>query len=274
MLSLPGPGISFLASGAEDIEEYSRSVRNEEEVWIFRGQGANVFPQPRYFRAKMPKSGLVESERVCLDKTRAELGVGCDCSRVTDWDLLTSVQHHGGPTRLLDWTQNLPVAIFFAAMGRLREISAGVPFASTRNAVVWLLKTRKEQWLDLRSGLPALADIQGVSFFRPNDIDLRVIAQDSVFSVHPIPKSSLDLALGGWPNSVDLRNKGDIISIAFDDEALTSVFDWLKEAKLTDQSIYPDPTRIVNHWFNSYEALPHLRTVRSSVGIPWRASVK
>jgi hypothetical protein len=34
-----------------------------------------------------------------------------------DWDFLFAMQHYGTPTRLLDWTEVLGVAIYFAALG-------------------------------------------------------------------------------------------------------------------------------------------------------------
>jgi hypothetical protein len=34
-----------------------------------------------------------------------------------DWQILTQMQHYGVPTRLLDWTDRLAVALFFALMG-------------------------------------------------------------------------------------------------------------------------------------------------------------
>lgn len=36
----------------------------------------------------------------------------------TDWDVLTQMQHYSVPTRLLDWTDRLAVALFFALTGK------------------------------------------------------------------------------------------------------------------------------------------------------------
>jgi hypothetical protein len=63
---------------------------------------------------------------------------------IDDWEHLISAQHHGVPTRLLDWTYSPLVAAFFATRPLLPE----------RDRVVWRL-----DWMQVHEkfGFPALA---------------------------------------------------------------------------------------------------------------------
>jgi hypothetical protein len=128
---------------------------------------------------------------------------------VNDWELLITAQHHGVPTRLLDWTYSPLVAAYFATRpGRA---------ARNRDRAVWRL-----DWLQVHEafGFPKLALLiedlhelfghEGSSFtpwrlfewdtertpfacmLEPPSLNARIIAQAAVFTLCSDKKIPLD----------------------------------------------------------------------------------
>ena len=85
--------------------------------WVFRGQSNKEWP----LRASVGRgdSYRLDWERLLLDQFRRQAEPYVTSAGLTEWDWLALAQHHGLPTRLLDWTSNSLVACFFAcASGR------------------------------------------------------------------------------------------------------------------------------------------------------------
>jgi hypothetical protein len=92
----------------------------------------------------------------------------------SDFEWLFLAQHYRLPTRLLDWTTNPLVAIYFASLGE----------ADTDFAVYRTLHLR---WLAPGAHTDPFV-IPDVSAVHPPHIDQRHVAQDGVFTVHPDPR--------------------------------------------------------------------------------------
>ncbi len=124
------------------------------------------------FRSSIP---VVESEMLRLFKNYAAPYL--PKHELSAWDLLAIAQHHGLPTRILDWSRNPLVAAYFAVEQECNGDSA-----------VYVLKGK--MFIDIKKNEPF--ELNEVSKFIPEHITPRITAQSGLFTVHPDPSKSLD----------------------------------------------------------------------------------
>ncbi len=100
----------------ECVEDLIRDLGTVEAAtpW-FRGQVDNTWPlSPSLLR----DGGHRDHETDMLKRFKQEAAQLVDVSDSSEWNWLSMAQHHGLPTRLLDWTTNPLVGLFFAVEER------------------------------------------------------------------------------------------------------------------------------------------------------------
>ena len=121
-----------------------------------------------------------------------------------DWQRLVVAQHHGLPTRLLDWTTNPLVALFFAVEGRSERCVQGTDHCQwcagndIHDSVVHVLKGRDaftvaglaRSSANGEAPLYAYDDEPGV--LRPPTISPRIAAQGGMFTIRKNPGKPID----------------------------------------------------------------------------------
>lgn len=118
-------------------------------------------------------NALVVSERAMLDQFKVR-GMPYLASRpANDWEWLALGQHYGLPTRLLDWTRNPLVALYFACVADFDKDGA-VYFAGRLNEV------------DLRTHTDPF-EIRNTRAWHPLQIDQRMFLQQGLFTISPNP---------------------------------------------------------------------------------------
>lgn len=163
----------------EDLRKFHDVLlKYHTSVDIFRGVSDAEFelipklgrPEMK-FRASIP---IVEREMLRLFKDHASPYL--PNRNLSDWELLAIAQHHGIPTRLLDWSRNPLVAAYFA-----------VEYEFDKNSAIYVLKGTK--FLDTEKIKPFKVKI--VSKFIPPHITPRITTQSGLFTIHPNPTEPL-----------------------------------------------------------------------------------
>ncbi len=164
----------------KSMDEILEVVWKYPELEFFRGQSnSNWFLEPRLprlFKNQNIKETWAGIEASMLEDFRKYSIPHLTRDPRDDLEWLILGQHYGLPTRLLDWTTNPLKALFFALYKCKND---GALFGLEPRILV---STFGESM--------TLESISDVTAFLPNWIDNRIIAQESCFTIFPLPPDS------------------------------------------------------------------------------------
>ncbi len=208
------------------------------EDTLFRGQPVDEPLLPKLARdTTTPRPNvLVAEKRMIRDFKRRSLPL-LDIKPTSNWDWLAIAQHHGMATRLLDWTLNPLVALWFA-VNRPPQKKNGM----SRDAVVWMLA-------------PSLADFASAStktdpftigrtrIYRPKHMASRLVSQAGWFTVHMFKKKDKRFI----PLEKNRAYAAKLTKLRIPSESFSRMRHDLDRFNVNRSSLFPDVDGLCSH---------------------------
>jgi hypothetical protein len=214
--------------------------KNDDRIRLFRGQKDDLLLYSKLYRNSLKfkrTNEIYEIERRILSQLKKHI-LHSESNNLNNWDLLTIAQHYGLPTRLLDWSGNPLIALWFA-------------FEKTKidykNRVVWGFIVEPEFNVDFENDNPF--NIRFIKVFKPPLIDIRVIAQDSWFSIQDIQffgKGGDGLPHLNSNDPLEFHEEFDfyLAKFFFPDSLRSEILKKLEDLGISSSTIYPDLSKI------------------------------
>jgi hypothetical protein len=235
-----------------------------DDIW-FRGQPEAQLPLlPGLYRNSMVR--LHYDEPDLFNRFMAR-GTPLAPSLVrTDWDWYFLSQHHGIPTRLLDWTENVIAAVYFAVEPYIkvedrreydvsRKTASAVSVYDEQSPVIWMLDPGTlnqfacgesayyvisprgdltQQYLPSQIGSASPANRHPLAIV-PSYTNHRIAAQQGVFTVHGHDRRSID-SLARTQDEGIIR----IAQIRLDRANIPLLWEQLELSGMNRMALFPD----------------------------------
>ena len=209
------------------------------EIW-YRGQGnGNYKLCPSLLRYP---NGL-ENERKIFETYR-KFAQKLQPSHKNEWELLIDMQHYFVPTRILDWSESLGIALFFAVTNHRNGEDAGLFIL---DPIALNAKSGKQ-------GIPCMPDNSMNLFYeksylnkdpypaphpiaiKSNYLNDRVMAQRGMFTIH-----------NDSNNGIEEKYPDVVGKYIITEKALPEIQEFLEMANINVSTVFPDFYGVANY---------------------------
>ena len=163
--------IDFL-SVVKEVEAHLLKKNNDDMI-IYRGQSVDEHLFPKLGRDKYNFPKRIDYEKNLINEFKRLSYPHLPNKTSNDWDILAIAQHHGLPTRLLDWSANPLMALWFALIDNPKE---------PPKRVVWCYSFKQTEIVNVRSGNPLSQ--KKTLVYQPKYITNRIVSQNGWFTSH------------------------------------------------------------------------------------------
>jgi FRG domain len=237
-------------------DEYVTKAKSSPEPsrWIFRGQqNASWHLKPSLERAmehfEKPLSKMRRYESRLVREFKRHLHRHSEYvpedDEMLEW--LTLMQHHGAPTRLLDWTYSFYIALFFAIEGACKDQTCAIWAVNQKRCwdmvveqlPVDLRKLSRNGFKDPKAQCRLLQEFRKplISPLNPFRLNTRLAVQQGTFLVPlDLTRSFQDIFDASIAEDSDCSEK---IKIVCSKKLITRVLTELQKMNITALSLFP-----------------------------------
>jgi len=228
-----------------------------QPLW-FRGCGASRFRLvPSLYRHQVIRKAadIAKLEVDLMDRFKHRSLPFNNRSFADDWDQLFYMQHYRIPTRLLDWTENLFIALHFAVMAAKRRVTRNGSERFSTDAALWVLNPARWNKFALRNqrfeGAILMPEHEALKSYRPREYSRnigsqpiavsgphnssRIVAQRGVFTIFgesrvPMEKLFQDQRFPQW----------SLLKIVLQQDLLPNFRESVLNLGFTESAVFPD----------------------------------
>lgn len=221
--------ITNLAEYLKCIEKFRKEVTSTglNSKLVFRGQSADWPLIPGIARISNKKElPQIENSMFSVFKRQAVRFLAFKPEN--DWSWLAVAQHYGLPTRLLDWSQNPLVGLWFAV--RSRTTSATM----TRQCVVWIYQPDDRNYVLDENSSPFKISVP--KLYLPQHDITRIHAQSGLFTIHNFLEKKKEFI----PLQDDSREQDKLAKVLIPSHCLDQIKTELECVGIHSATLFPD----------------------------------
>lgn len=221
----------------DDLFEFLRVYTTAQDDFIFRGVKKSMYkliPSVGRIKNDQGKPLTNDEEKNILQIFKYRAYPFIKEYKDDDIELLSIAQHHGLPTRMLDWTKNPLAGVYFS----VEEPLSTKADTDTEYSCVYAYQTKKKISLGVTFDP---FSIDRVKRYVPKHWDKRIISQSGLFTIHP--------------NTAEPWTPDGLFEVLIHRDVRKQIKKVLNKMGVHAGTIYPDIDGIARHikWMRSDE---------------------
>jgi hypothetical protein len=216
---------------------------DSHDIW-WRGHAESSWElRPKIYRRE--DAGIIENDLVRSFRRKAQARHrNCPLQEdISNWLFL--MQHHGLPTRLLDWTESILIGTFFAVEDKEKHSKDGALWALSPVGInehqfgkrIFLSGTSPEvRPLFVHAFDHKAAKMEKIAAITATEIDVRIMVQLGAFTIHGVEERLEEIS----------GNEKYLLKFEIPAEAKKQLFNFIFDLGIRKSNLFPDLDSLAN----------------------------